>query len=66
MFVEVMIETKSVIVPNGKKETIEHTFTGCGQSEQKAKDRAERELSHYKNNKYVLNTEIININTITR
>lgn len=66
MFVEVMIKTKSVIVPNGKKETIKHTFYGCGQSEQKAKDRAKKELSHYQNNKYVLNTEIISINTVTR
>jgi len=66
MFVEVMIETKSVIVPNGKKETISHTFYGCGQSEQKAIDRAEKELSYYKNNKYVLDTEIVSISTITR
>lgn len=66
MFVLVSIKTRHTNNPNGKHETIEHTFTGCGQSEQKAKERAEKELSHYQNNKYVLNTEIISINITTK
>ena len=66
MFVLASIKTRHTINPDGKHETIEHTFTGCGQSEQKAIDRAEKELSHYQNNKYVLNTKIISINIITR
>lgn len=66
MFVLVSIKTRHTINPNGKHETIEHTFTSCGQSEQKATDKAKKELSRYQNNKYVLDTKIISINTITR
>lgn len=66
MFVLVSIKTKHTINPNGKHETIEHIFTSCGQSKQKAKSKAEKELSCYQNNKYVLDTEIISINTIIK
>ena len=66
MFVLVSIKTRHTIKPNGKHETIEHVFTSCGQSEQKATDRAKKELSRYQNNKYVLNTEIVSISIITR